>query len=242
VQTVVEVPLVRRPVRGQVERLRSAELLIRGGEFEDLVDAERARPGARDDIPAARLENQTVRLQAAPYIGGLAPAAVQDVQHPRVPDGVGDGGEIRDVVGVRVPAGGVQVEAAADPVGVLAQLAREGGAHLQLRGGQDRAEAQLGGGAGDTGEEEGLGLPLREAGETGAEAVEEAVAAGVPRVAVQRDARRAQCLDVPVDRAYRDVEFLDADSGWEEFGATSRCWSLFEVTNWVMEFARRGSS
>jgi hypothetical protein len=213
VQAVVELPLVRSPVRGQVERLRAAELVTGGAEFEDLVDAVRTRSGARDDVPAACLQNQAVRLQAAPHIRWLAPAAVQDVQPPRVPDGVGDGGEVRGVVGVRVPAGGVQVEAAADPVGVLAQLAREGGTHLQLSGGQDRAEAQLGGGAGDAGEEEGLGLPLREAGETGAVAVEEAVAAGVPGIAVQRDARRAQRLHVPVDRAHRDVELLGEVGG-----------------------------
>jgi hypothetical protein len=26
----------------------------------------------------------------------------------------------------------------------------------------------------------------------------------------------------------RLTDFLDPDSGWEEFGATNRCWSLFD--------------
>ncbi|GAA3986623.1 hypothetical protein [Streptomyces plumbiresistens] len=29
-------------------------------------------------------------------------------------------------------------------------------------------------------------------------------------------------------RHRRRTDFLDPDSGWEEFGATSRCWSLFD--------------
>lgn len=49
------------------------------------------------------------------------------------------------------------MEAAADPVGVGAQLRRQGGADLELGGGQDRAETERGGGAGGTGQEEGLG-------------------------------------------------------------------------------------
>jgi len=208
VQPLVEVPLVRGPERGEVEVLGADELLFGSGEFEDLVDAERTRPRPRDDIPAARLQDQAVRFQAALHIGGLTPAAVPDVQDAAVPDGVGDGGQIWGLVGVRVPAGRVQVEAAADPVGVLAQLAREGRAHLELGGGEDRAEAQLGGGAGDAREEECLGLVGGEAGEAGAVAVQEAVAARVARVAVQRDAGRAQRLDIPVDRAHRDLQLL----------------------------------
>ncbi|GGW94406.1 hypothetical protein GCM10010383_24940 [Streptomyces lomondensis] len=50
------------------------------------------------------------------------------------------------------------MEAAADPVGVGAQLRRQGRPDLELGGGQDGAESELGGGAGRAGEEEGLGL------------------------------------------------------------------------------------
>lgn len=208
VQPVVEVALVRRPVRGQVEVVRSAELLLSGGELEDLVDAEGTGTRARDDVPAARLQHQSVRLQAALHVGGFGPAAVQDMEHAAVPHRVGDRRQIRRLLGVRVPAGRVQVEAAADPVGMRAQLRRQGGADLELGGGQDRTEAEFGGRTGGAGQEEGLGLVGGEAGQAGAVAVEHAVATGVARVAVQRDAGRAQGLDVPVDRADRDLQLL----------------------------------
>jgi hypothetical protein len=207
-QPVMEVALVRPPVRGQIEVVGPEKLLVDRRELEDLVDAVGTGAGARDDVPAARLEDEAVRLQAAFHVGGLTPAAVQDVQDAAVPDRVGHRREVRRLVGVGVPAGCVEVEAAADPVGVAAQLRWQGGADLELSCGQDGAEAELGGGAGDTGEEEGLGLVGGESGEAGAVAVEEAVATGVARVAVERDAGRAQRLDVPVHRADRHLQFV----------------------------------
>lgn len=100
------------------------------------------------------------------------------------------------------------METPADPVRVGPQFLRQCGPHLELGRGEDGAQAQLGGGTGRSGEEEGLGLPGGEAGQPGAVAVEEAVATGVARVAVQRDARRAQCLDVAVDRAHGHLQLL----------------------------------
>lgn len=53
-QPVLEVPLVRGPVRGEAEPLGSAELLLGNGQFEDLVD--------EIDVPDQGWKGLTLRL------------------------------------------------------------------------------------------------------------------------------------------------------------------------------------
>lgn len=115
---------------------------------------------------------------------------------------------MRRTVRIAVPAGGVEQEAFLDPSGVLAQLGRKGGPQLELGGGERLAEAELGGGAGERGEERGLRLVRGQSGEPGPVAVDQPVAARVSGRAVQRDTGGAERLDVPVDRTDGDLQFL----------------------------------
>ena len=211
VQAGVEVRLVAPPVGGQVEvlgRLRTPRPVRRvrgsGRPGTSAVPA-----GSRDDVPAARLEHQAVRLQAPVDVGRLLPAAVADVEHPAVPHRVRDRRQMRDLVVRRVPAGRVQVEAAsASGRPASRSSARERRTQLELGGGEGRAEPELGGGPGMPGEEQRLRLPGGQPGQPGAVAGEQLVAAGVPGVAVQRHARRVQRLDVAVDGAHRHLQLL----------------------------------
>ena len=93
-----------------------------------------------------------------------------------------------------------------DLADLLGERGRQRGADLELGRGEHRAEAELGGGAGQAGQAERLRLVRAEPGQPGAVAVDQLVAAAVPGVAVQRDAGRVQRLDVPVDRADRHLE------------------------------------
>ena len=120
---------------------------------------------------------------------------------PLPPDRVGGGRECRGVVRLGVPAGGVEVEALLDAGGAVAQLGRQGRGELEPRRGDLCAEAQLLRGTGQAGEEQRVGLVLGQAGQPGAVALDEPVAAGVPGLAVERDAGREQRVDVAVDRA-----------------------------------------
>lgn len=146
VQPVLEVPLIRRPVRGQTEVLGPSELGVGGAEFEDLVDTVGAWPRTRDDVPAPRLEHQPVRLQPPFHIAGFGPAAVADVQHPAVPHRLRHRREERRLLGLCVPPWRVEVKASADPVRVGPQFGRQRGPHLQLGSREERAQTQLGGG------------------------------------------------------------------------------------------------
>ncbi len=117
-----------------------------------------------------------------------AASAVADFDGVLVPDGVGDGVQVGDVVGGAEPAGCVEVEAFADACGAGAEAGWEGGHEFEF-GGEDVAEAELVAGPGrpDRG---GFCFGCGEAGEAGAVAAEEAVAAVGSAVGVDGDVRR----------------------------------------------------
>jgi hypothetical protein len=199
------------PVGSKVERLGDTELFGKLGQVEDLVHPVGARavagaPGHQ--VPAAGLEDQAVRLEPAVHVGGRRPAAVADLQRAAAPDGVGDGGQERHLVRGRVPAGNVQVEAGLDLADLVGKGGREGGADLELGGGEHRPEAELGGGTGQAGQGERLRLVRAQAGQPGPVPVQQLVAAAVAGVAVQRDAGRVQGVHVPVDGADGDFQLL----------------------------------
>jgi len=123
-----------------------------------------------------------------------------------MPDRARDGGQQRDLIRGGVPAGRVQVEPGLDPPGLLAQPGRERRQQFELGRREHRAQAQLGGGPGQAGQEQRLGLIGIQPGQPGAVAVEELVAAAVPGVSVQRDAGLVQRLHVAVHGADRDLE------------------------------------
>ena len=83
---------------------------------------------------------------------------------------------------------------------------RQGGHHLELRGGDDRAETQLRGGTGQAGEEQGLGLVGGHAGQPRAVAVDEPDPTERAALREDRDAGRAQLLDVAVDGPDRHLQ------------------------------------
>ena len=90
--------------------------------------------------------------------------------------------------------------------GARPQLGRQCGHHLELGGGHHRPQAELGGRAGQAGQKEGFRLLARHPGQAGPVPIDQAdPAVGTP-VGVDRHARRAQCLDVAMDRAHRDLE------------------------------------
>src|SRR5262245_57102016 len=62
VQAGKEVGLVVAPVGGEVEVSRELELVVAGGEIQDLVDPVCPWPWPGDDIPTAGFEHETVRL------------------------------------------------------------------------------------------------------------------------------------------------------------------------------------
>ena len=98
------------------------------------------------------------------------------------------------------------MEPGLDLAELVGQRGRQGGADLELSGGQQRAETEFGRGPGQAGQAERLGLVRAETGQPGPVATHQLVAAAVTGVAVQRNAGRVQRLDVPVDGADRHFE------------------------------------
>ena len=137
---------------------------------------------------------------------GLATAGIADQGTAAIPDGAGQRRQVRDgLVGLE-PAGGIEVEPLDDPRCAGPKLGRQGGHDLELRRGDDRAETQLRGGAGQAGEEQGLGLVGGHAGQPRAVAVDQADAAERTALGEDRHAGRAQLLDVAMHGPHRDLE------------------------------------
>lgn len=136
-------------------------------------------------------------MQSAVHLA--APAAVVGVQDPLVPDGLGDPREVRDGVGVPEPGGRVEVETVLDRSRPFGEWGGERGLELQLGGGQLGAETEFPRGAWGAGEEEGAGLDVGQAGETGAVAVRQPVPAGRAAVGEDGDSGGAEGFDVAVD-------------------------------------------
>jgi len=206
VQVGPEVGQVSLPVTVQPEARGHGELLVEHAQVEDLVDPVGPRPGTRHQVPAPGLEDQPVRFQPPVDVGRILPPPVADLQHAAVPDRAGDSRQQRHLVGRRVPAGGVEVKAGLDPPDLVAELGRQGRQQFELRRRQHRAEPQVRRGPGQAGQDQRPGLVGAQAGQPGAVAVEQLVAAAVPGVPVQRDAGLVQRLHVAVDGADRDLE------------------------------------
>jgi hypothetical protein len=71
---------------------------------------------------------------------------------------------------------------------------------------QHTGQAKLGCGAGQPGQAQRFGLGCGEPGQPGAIALQQLIAATVPGIAVQRDARRAERFNVAVNRADRNLK------------------------------------
>lgn len=210
VQPGPELHHVRPPPGRQVEVGGAVELLRQWGQREDLVDpvGRRSAPAGLvgHHIPTAALEHQAVRLQHAGHLTVPAPVAHLDAVLP--PDRLGRAGQLGGGVAVGVPPGSVQVEALLQSGRPVAQRRGERGVQLELQRGHHVAVAQLVGRAGQPGQEQPVGLLGGQPGQSGPPPVDELVAAGVPGLAVERDAGGVQRLDVPVDGAGRDGQPL----------------------------------
>jgi hypothetical protein len=104
------------------------------------------------------------------------------------------------------PAGGVEEEALHEARGASAQLPGQRRQHLQPRGGHHRAQAELGSGSRQAGQEHGLGLVGGHAGEPRPVALHQPHAAMWAALGVDRYARLAERLDVAVDRPFRHLQ------------------------------------
>jgi hypothetical protein len=199
---------VSRPVLRQAEPREPLELLRQRGQAQHLADAvSPQRPvAAGHRVPLAALEDDPVRLQDPGHIGRRDPAAVADLDSPLVPDGVGDRVEVRRGVAVVIPAGRVEEEPLGNPRRPLAKLRWQRRVQLEPRGGQHRAQAELGRRARHPGELQRLRLGGGQPGQPGPVPAQQLVAAGRAGVAVDRHPRLAQRLDVTVDRPHRHLE------------------------------------
>lgn len=90
------------------------------------------------------------------------------------------------------------MEALTDPAGPVPQRHRQGRGQLQLGRREHLAQAQVRRRAGQSGQEQRLGLLGVQPGEPGPVTAQQLVAAAVPGVAVDRDARAAERVDVAV--------------------------------------------
>ena len=86
------------------------------------------------------------------------------------------------------------------------EFGRQGGHDLELRRRDDRAQAELGGRAGQPREEQGLGLVGGHPGQSRPVAVHEADAAMGPAVRIDRDTGGAQGIHVAMDAPDGDLQ------------------------------------
>ena len=106
----------------------------------------------------------------------------------------------------RYQVGHVEVEALAQPGGLRALGRSQRREQLQLRTRRVVSDSQRGRGLGDADHEQRGGLGLRQAGEPGAVAVDQAEAAGAALLGVDRHTGGRERLDVAVDGAQRHLE------------------------------------
>ncbi len=123
-------------------------------------------------------------------------------------DGTGHKLEIYRLLCLGEPSGDIEVEARHHTLCPDAQVGRHGDEKLQLGGCHRCAQPEVGGGSGEPGQEKRLCLPRREPIQPRAIAVEQAVAPGRAAHAVDEDSRGAQGVDVPVDRAKRNLALV----------------------------------
>ncbi len=179
---------------GQVEALGALEAVLPDDQAEDRrhpIGTHRAVHRC-DEVPDARLEDQAVGVEFALDLLRLGPAAVAHLDSPLVPHGIGERYENGWGVLRPVPAESVEVEALSDPVGSVPQGGRERRNQFQLCRREHLAQSQVVRRTGHPGQEQRLGLVGVQSGEPGPVAAEQLVAATVPGVPVDRNARAAQ--------------------------------------------------
>ncbi len=93
------------------------------------------------------------------------------------------------------------------------QLGRQRGEDLELGAGDDRAEPQFGRRAGHPRQEERLGFLAGHPGQPRPVAVDQPDAALRPALGIDRDAGRAERLDIAVDRPLGDLELAGELAG-----------------------------
>ncbi len=196
------------PVGREVERLGPAE--FRGQRAQRLHGAEAVGAHGvlprctRRHVPGARLQHQAQRLQLA--FGLAAPALVAHGHAPRVPHRLGHLAQMRRRLLRAVPVHRVDVQSRAHAVGLLAPLGRQARHHLQPRRSRRRAQAQVGRGARQPGQQQRLRLRLRQPRELRAPALTQLKPALAPALAPQRHARRRELVNVAQDRAHRHLQ------------------------------------
>ena len=148
-----------------------------------------------------RLEHEAERAIRRPRCD--VAAVVFDSAPLGVPDGVDECGQCGTRFDEPEPARRIEVEALDKPGGSAAKLGRQRGKHLEPRGGDHRAETELGGRPRQAGQEERLCLVGRQAGEARPVPVDEADPAVGPPLGIDRHAGLGERLDVAMDGADR---------------------------------------
>ncbi len=158
------------------------------------------------EVPGARLEDEPERVDRS--ADDARPLSIADVHAAAAPDGGRERGQVRHPVLGPEPAARVEVEEPLRAGGPLLELRRQRGEHLEPRGGELAAEAELGRRAGHAGGEERLRLVRGQAGEARPVAAREPVAARRPAHGLDGHARGGEGLDVAVHGADRHLEAL----------------------------------
>lgn len=117
------------------------------------------------------------------------------------------------------------MEARPDSLGWGEELGWQRRLQLEVGGGQSRTEPELDGRPGGAGEEDRFCLLRAQGGKAGAIAVDEPVAAGVPRHSVRGYARHLKGLDVAVDGPDRHLQVLGELGG----GHLALVWSMSRI-------------
>ena len=158
-----------------------------------------------------RLQHQAQRIEDAIHLA--ARAAVPNRDAPALPDRVGQGAEVRHLLGRMEPARGVEVEAFDQAGSAHSQLGRKRGQDLQPRGRHHGPEPELRRGSGQPGQEQRLGLVAGQAGQARAVAVDQLDPAMRTAFGIDRHAGRAERVDVAVDGPLADLELACEDGG-----------------------------
>ena len=141
-----------------------------------------------DEIPDAGLEHEAQWVHGAGD-DAVGPLVVELHALP-VPHALGDGREVRHRLAGTEPAGRVEVEPLEEAARAAPELGGQRGQDLEPGRRDHGPEPELGGRAGEPGEEQGVGFLGRHAGEPGAVAVDQADAAVRPAVGGRSAHRR----------------------------------------------------
>ncbi|GED90086.1 hypothetical protein TNCT6_71710 [Streptomyces sp. 6-11-2] len=195
---------------GQVEPLRALETDLSDVQAEDRRHPVRPHGAVHrcDEVPDARLEDQAVGVELALDLLRLGPTSVAHADPPLVPHCIGERHKSRRGVLFPVPAESVEVEPLTDPACPVPQRCGQRRGQFQLRRRQHLSQPQVVRSARQPGQKQRLGLVGMQPGESGPVAAKQLVTAAVPAVPVDRNARAAQRVDVPIDGPHRDTQLL----------------------------------